>query len=555
MTTGAETKAPAASSGGRILTGLVLVAAVCLGIWWRVDGLASMPLYGDEYHGARIAKREFANIFRTYDLYGTHVPLPLLQHLFAVTFEPGILSFRLPAVIAGILALIVFYPAARTLLGSRAALVGTLALIASPVHVYYSRFGRAYAMTMLLGLVLLWLLHLADRARWRGKGLLIAVGLTAALAPWTHLSSAGLVFGLGVAAIGLAWAREGSARGALRPLIVFALAAGLCALLFSPTFEQVLDYAGKIPNKRKDRPETIVGITTVLAGGGVAGVVWMVGLPLAMLLMFRRARTSAVLLGASIVGPLLFLFVIRPHGMEYAYARYLVNSVPAMLMLMAWLVVRPLSGLVGNTVATGFGVAIVALTFFTGPMKPARAPQGPFANSYLSMRSLPAFDRPFRFAPKIYETIAADPEVTRIIEAPILHSRAVLLFRNYYLQHRKDVVIGLSATPEDVRLNGPYAFVGSPRLGPESGAQYLILHKDLLQELAAYWTFVYERAWPKVENPWDRGFMSRHRTYFVPEDDPKEMANVLIEPLRNQLGPPIYEDPIVVAWKLRKGRR
>jgi hypothetical protein len=554
MTSGAS-DAPAEASGlGRILTGLVLAAALGLGVSWRLDGLTSMPLYGDEYHGARIAKREFWNIFTTYDLYGTHVPLPLVQRVFALTFEPGILTFRLPAVIAGILTLILFYPAARALIGRGPALVGTLALATSPVHVYYSRFGRAYAMTMFLCLVLVWLVHRADRQRWRGPPLLVGVGLTAALLPWTHLASVGLVVGVGLAAMGLAWSREGTARGALRPLLVFALAAAVCALLFLPTFEQVIDYAGKIPDKRKDRPETLLGIPTLLAGGGIAGVVWMAGVPLAVVGLLRRGRASALLLGSSILGPLLFLFVMRPHGMEYAYARYLVNALPAMILLLAWLFVRPLSGVVGNALGTAFGLGLVLLTHLTGPLKPTRAPQGPFANSYLAMRALPAFDRPFRFTPEIYRTIAEDPDVTRIIEAPILHSRAVLLFRNYYLQHRKEVLVGLAATPEDVRLNGPYAFVGSPRLGPQTGAQYLILHKDLLRELANYWLFVYDRVWPKFENPWDRGLMSRHRTYFVPEDKPKEMATTLIEPLRNQLGPPVYEDEIVVAWKLRKGR-
>ncbi len=537
---------------GPVVTGLLIATAVGLGVWWRLDGLTSMPLYGDEYHGARIAKREFANIFQTFDLYGTHVLLPLIQHLFALVFEPGIVTFRLPAVIAGVFTILVFYPVARGLIGRGPALVATLAVAASPVHVYYSRFGRAYAITIALGLVLLWLVHRADRTRWRDLRLTAAVAVTAALLPWTHLSCVGWVVALGLAAIGLAWARAGSPRGALRPLAAFAAAAALCALLFLPVFEQVVDYLTK--NKAKDRPEGALGIAAIVAGGGVASVVWMVGLPLAMVGLFFRQRAGAVLLGVSILGSVLFLLVTRPHGMEYAYARYLLNAVPGMLMLLAWLAVHPLSRLAGERVGVVFGIGLVALAYFTGPLSPRVPEQGPFANTYLALRPLPSFDRPFKFTPKIYETIAADPEVTRIIEAPILHSRAVLLFRNYYLQHGKEVVIGLSATPDDVRLNGPYAFIGSPRLGPESGAQYLILHKNLLHELDAYWTLVYSRAWQRKKNIWDRGLMSRHRTYFVPEDDPKGRAKALMEPLRDQLGAPIFEDQVVVAWKLRGGR-
>jgi hypothetical protein len=156
--------------------------------------------------------------------------------------------------------------------------------------------------------------------------------------------------------------------------------------------------------------------------------------------------------------------------------------------------------------------------------------------------------------PEIYRTIAEDPEITRIVEVPILHSRAVLLYRNYYLHHGKEVLIGLVRSPDDVRLNGPYAFVGSPTLGRDSGAQVLVMHKDLLRELAGYWTFVYEDVLPDLRSPWDAGLMERHYSYFVPEDDPKGMADAMIPALRTQLKQPYYEDELVIAWKLRPGR-
>ena len=53
--------------------------AVALGTWWRVEGLFATPLYGDEYHGARIASLGFGEILRTFDTVGTHVPLPTMQ--------------------------------------------------------------------------------------------------------------------------------------------------------------------------------------------------------------------------------------------------------------------------------------------------------------------------------------------------------------------------------------------------------------------------------------------------------------------------------------------
>jgi len=531
----------------------VTAAAVAVGIWWRVQGLASLPLYGDEYHGARIAQLEYGEIFHTYDKYGTHVPLPLLQHLVAMTFEPGVYTFRLPAVVAGILTLLLCYPIATSLFGRTAGVLATVALSLSPVHLYYSRFGRAYAITIFLGLVLLGLLARAQRAGWRGPGVLTAIAVVAALIPWTHLSGLGMVVGTGLTAMGLAWA-DGGRRAAIRIALVFVGAAALCALLFTPVFEQVLFFAGRVPQERRDSPLGPFGITTVLAGGGIAGLVWLVGLPLATALAWKSRRTGAALAGASVLGALALLLILRPHGMGYAWARYLVIALPGMLMLLSWLVVRLVGPRWGPNAACAFGLVAILAVHLTGPISPGRTPDGPFSNTYLALRALPAFDRGCPCMPELYRQIAEDPEITRIVEAPILHSRAVLLYRNYYLYHGKEVLIGLVRSPDDVRLNGPYAFVGSPTLGRDTGAQLLIVHKDLLGELAGYWRFVYEEVLPGLRTPWDAGLMQRHYSYFVPEDDPKGMVDAMVPALRAQLKEPFYEDDLVIAWKLRQGR-
>ena len=537
---------------------LLLIVALVLGTWWRVRGLADMPFYGDEYHGLRAARFDFAVVFRNFDMYGTHIMLPLLQRVTALLFEPSIITFRLPALIPGLLCLLFCYPAARSFVGRAPALVATIALCASPIHIYYSRFGRAYSLNILLGMLLVWAVRSAHLAEWRGKWRLLAVGLVAMLLPFTHLSSAGLALGVGLAGIGMAGRTHG--RGAaLRCLGVFAGAAIAAGLLFLPVYEPLIAYLTKLPPEEKARPEGLFGIANLLAGGAYAGVVWLVGLPVGLLLFARRSPVDAVVLGASIVGPALFLAVTLPHGMEYAYARYLVISLPSMLMILAWLLARPfeswLPGAAGPRVAVVVGLVLVTVGHLAGPLSPRAPDPGPFGNTYLAMRDLPAFDRRFPATPAIYKTIAEDPEVTRIIEAPALHSRAVLLYRNYYLQHGKQVLIGLARTPDDVRLNGPYAFIGDPLVGRKTGAQYLILHKTVKIEVSGFWSWVYSRSWPKSENFWDRGFMSRHRTFFIPEADTSGMGEELETALRLQLGPPVFEDQLVAAWRLRTARR
>lgn len=534
-------------TAGRWLLGIVL-AAVALGLWWRVRALGIMPLYGDEYHGARVTSYPWRQILVTYDLYGTHVPLPLLQRLCSWLSNPGVLAFRMPAVVAGVLTLVCFYPLTRGLVGRPAAALATVALAASPMHVYYTRFGRAYSITILLGLPLLVLLHRAELRRWRGPWLLFAIGVLAAVTPWVHLSAAGFVAALGLVAIGLAWARGGW-REALRPLVVFALAAGACALLFAPVMDAVIEYATKLPDERRASPQGIFGITTLLAGGVTAGLVWVVALPLAAVLLWRREQALSALLVAAILGPTVFLLATMPHGMEYAYARYLLNAIPAMLLLLSWLLVR----LCGPRVGVSLGLVLVAVVWITGPQGPLRPEERSFANTYLALRSLPAFDQRFRFTSEVYDLIAEDDEAAVIIESPVIHSRAVLLYRNYFLTHGKDVVMGV-ISPDDVRLNGPYAFIGDPQVGSETGARYLVVHKDIEYELGVYWKTVYDNLLPKVESRWNRGMMERHRTYFL-NSGLKEMVDVLAPALENQLGAPFFEDERVYCWKLKDRSR
>ena len=77
---------------------LLVICAVGLGAWLRIRGLAYMPLYGDEYHGIRAARFDFAVVFRNFDSYGTHIMLPLLQRITVLLLEPSILNGGRPGV-------------------------------------------------------------------------------------------------------------------------------------------------------------------------------------------------------------------------------------------------------------------------------------------------------------------------------------------------------------------------------------------------------------------------------------------------------------------------
>jgi hypothetical protein len=527
---------------------LPLAAALAGGAWLRLRGVAAMPLYGDEKHSLDLVGLPARELFRTYDLFGTHVPLPLLQRLCGLLSEPGVLALRLPALVFGLLGLALVYPIGKRLVGAPAAALAALAVALNPLHVYYSRFARPYAITACLALVLAGLVLRAEQRRWRGAATLAAVCAVAALLPWAHLSSAGSVLGLGLAAVGVAWAR-GGARAALRPLAAFSAAALACLLLYWPVREEVRLHLTMLPEELVDRPQGPFGIAVLLAGGVIAGGAWIAGLPVALALLWRAERAVAVLIAAAVLGPVACLLATMPNGMEYAYARYLLIAVPPVLLALAWLVLR----LCGERSGLVLGSALVLAGYLGGPQSPLLSPEGPFANTYLALRRLEAFDAPFGMTPEVYRTIARDPDADRIIEAPLIDTRSVFLYRNYFRTHGKQVLIGL-AQPEDLRLEGPYAFIGDPQVGRRTGADYLVVHHNLEQELQAYWGFVYTKVWPELDAYWDRAFMRQHRTFGLNENL-TGMAEAFLRPLRAQLGEPVYEDGMVVVWRLKTGPR
>ena len=60
------------------------------------------------------------------------------------------LGVRLPMLIAGLLALVVLPLLIRVMVGSTTALIFAALLAVSPVHIYFSRYARPYAITLLL---------------------------------------------------------------------------------------------------------------------------------------------------------------------------------------------------------------------------------------------------------------------------------------------------------------------------------------------------------------------------------------------------------------------
>jgi hypothetical protein len=535
---------------------LLLAAALALGVLWRLDGAGEEPLFGDEHHTLRLIGEGYRSILATYDMVGSHVALPLLQRASTQVFGPGLWSFRLPAVLGGILGLLLCYPTARRLVGPVPAALATAALAASPMHVYYSRFARAYALVVMLGLLLVLAVEAATRPRaGRARRTMFAwsgVTITAALLPFCHLSSLGFVGGVALATLCSCYWTPSLGFGA-RPRAVlasFGLAGVLLVAFYLPVWQSVLEFMTTKADMPSPGPVGVIDVATLLAGGRAAGLAILVLVPVAAGVMLRRRAWPACLLVAAIAGPVVGLLASRPYGMAYAYARYAIAVLPFVLMLVAWLFVeavrRVLSPPRADLVALGLGVLAIGAGYLAGPLAVPGPDDRPFSNTYLALHRLAAFDHPYAASPRFYETLAGE-DVRRIIEVPPLVSRAVLLYRNYRLQHGKDVSIGLLVDDVPTLRGGPYVSLRDLLRGETPGADYLVVHVDVAEELAGYWDFVYDQVWPQIGRSADEPFMLRHKTYRAQEY--QDLAP-LVEVIGRTLGPPAYDDGRIVAWRL-----
>jgi hypothetical protein len=159
-----------------VVPGLLVVGLLVLGILLRFWRLGDWTLDATEIFTLRDSLHpRFANAR----------PLSYLLNYYLVRpFTPlDEFGLRLLPAVFGALAIPVFYFVNRRLLGTRAALFGTLLLSVSALHVFYSQFARYWSLVFLLCAVYPYALYRGIRERnGRALALGIATGVLAALA-------------------------------------------------------------------------------------------------------------------------------------------------------------------------------------------------------------------------------------------------------------------------------------------------------------------------------------------------------------------------------------
>jgi mannosyltransferase len=266
-------------------------------------------------------------------------PRPLMYLLNYYLLRPLVplneLELRLLPALFGALAIPAFYFIVRRLAGSRAALLGTLLLTVSPLHILYSQLARYWSLVFLLSAIYPVALYIGIRDRDRGMVILGAVtGILAMLAhPVAILLVGGLVLFLMTRVRRQQLIRLGAHKSVKWAAFVLALLIVVAAIRLIPILQSWIAQHDRNPGYGQFllRPPPRPGLKQLLY---VFAYLESLTLPLAIcaaaglyLLRESRERSLAIFLFSSAVFPVAFLVLISFRTSVSAY--YLLPSAPA----------------------------------------------------------------------------------------------------------------------------------------------------------------------------------------------------------------------------------
>ena len=216
-----------------VLSGILVLAASL-----RLIDIGGLSLWLDEVSSVHFARLSWSRVAGFEGAYDTHPPLYYLLAKAASLGLPEQVAGRIISAIAGVLTVwLVFLLASR--LGPRiSALSAALVVTVSPLHIWYSREARMYALTVLLVVAC----YLAAVVFWQERGWrwAVALSVTALLAAYTDYSG---LFALAPLGLIILWRFVRSPRRGW-PLAVAVLIAGIGYLPWLSQISQTIDEVG-----------------------------------------------------------------------------------------------------------------------------------------------------------------------------------------------------------------------------------------------------------------------------------------------------------------------
>ncbi|MDW8267564.1 MAG: glycosyltransferase family 39 protein [Anaerolineae bacterium] len=318
----------------------VLLLGLVLAAWaWRLYGLDAQSLWRDETDSLRFATRPLAQALAMFSRPGENGPL------FFLVLRPWLalaghseFALRFPSALAGVLAIPLVYRWGSWLHTRRMGLIAALLLAFNPYHLWYSQEAKMYALVVTAVLAVLWaFVRAMERGGWWRWAVWLAL---TSLGFYLHVLVA-LVIPLQVSWVLLVprWRRRWRAFGAALAVLVLPylpLIGWQWTLLTDPDFATGHAF---VPLGRM----LLVTWAAQLAGIPVLPGMWVLAPAVFLLLagLFLRPfhPYAGRLLAAWWLVPLLSLYFICLVTPLYT-DRYLIWTLPAQVLLMAWGVVK-----------------------------------------------------------------------------------------------------------------------------------------------------------------------------------------------------------------------
>ncbi|HWM89276.1 MAG TPA: glycosyltransferase family 39 protein [Thermoanaerobaculia bacterium] len=539
--------------GRRLLqAGLLIgIGAIALGVLLRLWNLGPQVMSDDELHGVRAALgNPVPRILVTYQRVDNTIPLTAFYRLL---LDCGMklteTVVRLPAVISGLLLLVLAPLWVARRLGWGTAVVFAALLAISPGLIFYSRIARSYAPIVLLGFGA----AVAFEAWWRRPGwrMGIAYVLLAALAVWFHLGAAPFV--VAPFLYGLA---DGLRRRDLRRLLILAGLGAATALAFLAFLVPARESLGVLIAEKHGELHLswrlILDVLRLQAGTGwpwVAALFWVAAV-LGLVLLTRTDHSLAGYSAVLVLGHLAGLLILAPQGHEHPLilGRYLLIALPWVLLWVAVALTprpplpvprahppRERGRLTGASAAVA--VLFMVLLALAGPFVDPKLWRSSFAhhNDHMALMWPRSTIGP-RQVPRFYRELPAS-EPGAVLEYP-WHpvwrlNRAFYLYQE--LHGRQVVVAPARVVLADERIAFRNMVAGTPEGFLASRARWLVVHRNLSQEEA--------RVQPSMEvDP-------RHRALF------RSYGHGMVLRLYGEWGKPDHIDRRMAVWDLARVRR
>lgn len=530
---------------------LSLIGSVSAGLGLRIWNLRGQVLGGDELHAVRAAvARTVPEILTTYSLTDHSLPLTaLFRWLLDHGFTLSEWTLRLPSLLCGFLALLVFPRAFAGRIPRPALMLYAWLAAISPALVLYSRIARSYLPMVLTGFIAVMAFERWWRLRsWKWGIVYVVFG---ALAVWLHLGAAPFVVSPFLFALGDLFFRkeDWSQRGKrLLGLLVLGTVLSLALATFLiPAHASILRLVAKKSVEQEIPLGTVWDVLRLQAGTAshtIAALFWAGALTGLVLLLRDRPRLAAFTLTVT-GGHLIGLLVLSPFGMGHPIVlnRYVLPVLPFVLLWVAhalgrlWL--RKPKGC-PDLAAQRYGTRILLLLlFWTGPFLAPGYRDGSFMhhNDFVDFVH-PRATLPDEFVPALYRDLPRGP----VLEVPWPtvwdHNRVVYIYQRI---HDRRVMV---SAPFDLPRHPGIDFRNEvpPEAAAilESPARTLVLHLRLPWEE------------DRVQTP---GRPPSRRMRPPVRQDYRRFAERFAARLVEEWGPPDRSEGFVRVWDLERVRR